>query len=67
MGNDYLLYKIVKVGSSGKKVDENQLKALKVQYGTIVAQEDLSAYVSSLRSLHKIDVNKAMLETRERQ
>ena len=66
VGNDYLLYKIVKVNRP-EKVDENQLKALKVQYGTIVAQEDLSAYVSSLRSRYKIDVNKALLETRERQ
>jgi peptidyl-prolyl cis-trans isomerase D len=66
VGSDYMLYKIVKV-SQPEKIDENQLKALKSEYATIVAQEDLSAYVSGLRSRYKIDVNAALLETRERQ
>jgi len=64
-GSDYMLYKIVKV-SQPEKVDDNQLKALKAEYATIVAQGDLSAYVSGLRSRYKIDVNAALLEPRER-
>jgi len=66
VGNVYALYKITKVNQS-EKIDENQLKALRAEYGSIVAQEDLSAYLSSLRSRYKIDVNKAALEPRERQ
>jgi len=66
VGTDYMLYKIAKV-SQPEKIDENQLKALKSEYAAIVAQEDLSAYVSGLRSRYKIDVNAALLETRERQ
>ena len=66
VGNVYALYKITKV-SQPEKIDENQLKALRAEYGSIVAQEDLSAYLSSLRSRYKIDVNKAALEPRERQ
>lgn len=66
VGNVYALYKITKV-SQPEKIDEDQLKALRAEYGSIVAQEDLSAYLSSLRSRYKIDVNKAALEPRERQ
>ncbi len=66
VGGDYMLYKIVKV-SQPEKIDDTQLKALKAEYATIVAQGDLSAYVSGLRTRYKIDVNTALLETRERQ
>ncbi len=66
LGNVYALYKITKV-SQPEKIDEGQLKALRTEYVSIVAQEDLSAYLSSLRSRYKIDINKAALEPRERQ
>ena len=66
VGNVYALYKITKV-SQPEKIDESQLKALRAEYESIVAQEDLTAYLSSLRSRYKIDVNKAALEPRERQ
>ena len=66
VGNNYMLYKITKV-SQPEKIDESQLKGLKAEYGSLVAQEDLSAYLSSLRSRYKIDVNKAALEAKERQ
>ncbi len=66
LGNVYALYKITKV-SQPEKIDEGQLKALRAEYGSVVAQEDLSAYLSSLRSRYKIDINKAALEPRERQ
>ncbi len=65
-GDVYALYKITKV-SQPETIDENQLKSLRAEYGSIVAQEDLSAYLSSLRSRYKIDVNKAALEPRDRQ
>lgn len=65
-GNGYALYKITKV-SQPEKVDEAQLKALRAEYASVVAQEDLSAYLSSLRLRYKIDVNKSLLESRERQ
>lgn len=65
-GEVYSLYKITKV-SQPETIDENQLKALRTEYASIIAQEDLSAYLSSLRSRYKIDINKAALEPRERQ
>lgn len=65
-GNGYSLYKITKVVQP-EKIDANQLKALRTEYAGIVAQEDLSAYLSSLRSRYKIDVNTSLLEAKERQ
>ena len=65
-GNGYSLFKITKV-SQPEKIDEDQLKALKTEYAGIVAQEDLSAYLSSLRARFKVDVNTALLENKERQ
>lgn len=66
VGNGYSLFKITKAAQP-EKIDENQLKALRAEYASVVAQEDLAAYLSSLRSRYKIDVNKSLLESRERQ
>ena len=66
IGDGYSLFKITKVAQT-EKVDENQLKALRNEYANLVAQEDLSSYLASLRARYKIDVNKSLLEGRERQ
>lgn len=63
---NYTLYKIMKVGQSAQ-ADENTLKVLQREYSTLTAQEDFAAYLAALRARYKIDVNKAALETRERQ
>ncbi len=65
LGSAYALYRIDKV-TSPETLDENQRKALQTQYGALVAQEDASAYVNSLRKRYKIDVNKSALEGKER-
>ena len=62
----YVLYKIVKV-SVPDKIDADQRRALQREYGAIVAQEDLAAYLAGLRARYKVIVNRAALETRERQ
>jgi peptidyl-prolyl cis-trans isomerase D len=61
----YSLFKITKVSSSDK-IDVAKRKSLQAEYGSIVAQEDLSAYMNGLRKRYKIEVNKAALESRER-
>ena len=66
VGGNYMIFKITKV-SQPEKLDESKRKGLQAEYGSIIAQEDLSAYLSSLRSRYKIDINKAMLESKERQ
>ena len=42
-------------------------KKFQSEYGEIIAQQDLSAYLSGLRLRYKIDINKSALESRERQ
>jgi peptidyl-prolyl cis-trans isomerase D len=63
---DYVVYKIVKVNPL-EKVDEAQRKALQTEYGAIVAQEELAAYLTALRARYKININTSLLETRDRQ
>ncbi|MCM8594838.1 SurA N-terminal domain-containing protein [Accumulibacter sp.] len=64
-GGSYALYKIVGV-SHPATADEKQRRALQRQYDTILGQEDFSAYLASLRQRYRIDVNKALLESKER-
>jgi peptidyl-prolyl cis-trans isomerase D len=60
----YALFKITEVVQA-EKTDEGQLSALKSEYENVVAQEDLAAYLSSLRSRYKIDINRPLLENQE--
>ena len=66
LGGAYVLYKIVKVNVP-EKFDENKRKAFQVQYGAIMAREDLSAYIAGLRERYKVKINKAKLELKEPQ
>jgi len=66
IGGGYALFKIVKINSP-EKIDEAKLKGLQGEYGSIVAQEDLSAYLAGLRQRYKININKTLLEAKERQ
>ncbi|MFZ2855453.1 MAG: SurA N-terminal domain-containing protein [Rhodocyclaceae bacterium] len=63
---NYMLYKIMKV-SQPEKVDENKRKVLQRDYSTMAAQEDFAAYLAGLRARSKIEINKAALETKDRQ
>jgi peptidyl-prolyl cis-trans isomerase D len=62
----YALFKITAVVQA-EKIDEDRRKALKSRYENVVAQEDLAAYLSGLRSRYKIDINHSLLENQERQ
>jgi len=61
----YTIYKILKVNQA-EKIDADKLKGLQAEYASIVAQEDLAAYLSSLRLRYKININNAALESKER-
>ena len=58
-----MLYQIVKV-SQPEKVDGDKLKGLQREYGAIVAQQDLAAYLTALRQRYKIDINHTALESK---
>lgn len=57
----YALYKITKV-SRPETLDQSKRKALQQQYTNLIAQEDLEAYLASLRTGYKVEINKAALE-----
>ncbi|MDR0378840.1 MAG: SurA N-terminal domain-containing protein [Candidatus Accumulibacter sp.] len=61
----YMLLRITAVAPP-EEVDENRLEALGAGYMRVVAQEDLAAYLSSLRSRYKVDINLSLLENRDR-
>jgi peptidyl-prolyl cis-trans isomerase D len=65
LDDSYSLFKITQVVPP-EKVDEDQLKALKDEYAGILSREDFSAYLSSLRSRYKIDINTSLLERGDR-
>ena len=66
VGNNYMLYKIAKV-TPPEKIEEAQLKALRTEYGSVVAQDELSALLTSLRSRYGVEINQSALASRERQ
>ncbi len=66
LGGSYMIYKIVKA-TQPEKLDEAKRKAIRDEYTSIVAQQDVAAYLSSLRQRYKIEINTGLLETRERQ
>ena len=66
LGGSYMIYKVVKA-TQPEKLDEAKRKSLKDEYTTIVAQQDVAAYMSSLRQRYKIEINTGLLENRERQ
>ena len=66
VGDGYTLYRIEKVIPLAT-VDVEKRKSLQNEYGSLIAREDLSAYLASLRARYKIDINKAKLEAKDRQ
>lgn len=66
LGGSYMIYKIVKVVQP-EKLEDATRKAIRDEYTTIVSQQDVAAYLSSLRQRYKIEVNTSLLESRERQ
>ena len=49
-----------------EKLDEEQRKALQQELASILAQEDLSAYLNALRARYRVEINKTALESKER-
>ena len=55
-GGDYVIYKISKVNMP-EKFDETLKKALQTQIGNLLGEEDLQAYLTSLRARHKVKIS----------
>lgn len=61
----YLLYKVMSV-TQPETVDAARRSALQREYAAILGQEDVAAYLAGLRMRYKVDINKTVLESKER-
>ena len=61
----YALYKILAVKPLAT-VDADKRRVLQRDYENMTAQEDFTAYLTGLRQRYKIEINKAVLENKER-
>ena len=65
-GNGYALYRIasVKAGEPGK--DDPRGRALAQQYARSVAAEEFAAWMSTLKEKYPVEINKTLLESKDR-
>ncbi len=64
-GMGYGLYKVVKV-VPGEKLDDARRLAMLRQFYSLSMQEEVQAYLASLRGRYKVEINQAALEAKEK-
>ncbi len=64
-GSGYALFRLNKI-DAGEKLDEARQQGMQRQLTQLLAQEDFRAYLQALRIRHKVEINKAALEVKER-
>ncbi len=64
-GAGYALFKLVGV-NAGDALDDARKQALLRQLNTLEAQEEVQSYLAALRSRYKVEINKAVLEAKEK-
>ncbi len=66
-GNGYALYRISAVKGVGEVGKDDPLgRALAQQYARFVAEEEFSAWMSTLKEKYPVEINKAALESKDR-
>ena len=65
LGNDYAIYRVTKV-TRPEKVDEAKSQALRTEYGSIMAEQDVAAYLAALRQRYKVTVNASLVESKDK-
>ena len=66
LGDSYAIYKVTKV-TRAEKVDETKSHALRAEYGSIMAEQDVAAYLAALRQRYKVTVNASAVESKDKQ
>jgi len=67
LGNGYALYRISSVKGVGEVGKDDPLgRALAQQYARFVAEEEFSAWMSTLKEKYPVEINKAALESKDR-
>jgi peptidyl-prolyl cis-trans isomerase D len=66
-GKGYALYRISSSKAGGEMgKDDPRVRALTQQYARIVAEEEFAAWMASLKENYPVQINKAVLEAKER-
>ena len=65
LGTSYAIYKVTKV-TRPEKVDEAKSQALRTEYGSIMAEQDVAAYLAALRQRYKVTVNASLVESKDK-
>lgn len=65
-GNGYALYRISSVKAADAAKDDPRGRALAQQYARLIAEEEFSAWMASLKEKYPVDINKTALESKER-
>ncbi len=63
----YVLYRIAQVKPHAVGADDARAKKLRQDYSRIVAEEEFTAWLASLRLKYPLEINKAVLEGKEKQ
>ncbi|MGE5385578.1 MAG: SurA N-terminal domain-containing protein [Betaproteobacteria bacterium] len=63
-GAGYALYKIVKAEAG--KIDDERRRVISGQLETLIAQEEMQAYIAALRARYKVEIDKTLLEAKEK-
>lgn len=61
----YALYRIGQVLPQAANADDTQARKLREDYARIVAEEDFSAWLATLRQKYPVEIRKAVLERKE--
>ncbi|MGB5010483.1 MAG: SurA N-terminal domain-containing protein [Candidatus Dechloromonas phosphoritropha] len=64
-GAGYALFKLVGV-NAGDGLDDARKQVLLRQLNTLEAQEEVQSYLAALRSRYKVEINKAVLEAKDK-
>ena len=64
-GTGYALFKLVSI-NAGDALDDSRKQALLRQLNTLEAQEEVQSYLAALRSRYKVEINKAVLEAKDK-
>lgn len=65
-GNGYVLYRISSVKAADVAKDEPRRSTLSQQYARMVADEEFSAWMATLKKRFPVAINQAMLDSKER-
>jgi peptidyl-prolyl cis-trans isomerase D len=63
-GDAYAIFRIVKA-TKPEKLESEQIKGIQREYGTLVAQRDLSAFMNNLRKRYPVKIEKSKLRIQD--